>query len=193
MSAGILAGGKSTRMGEDKRLMRIGGETMLERLVREFASLSPVVSAPPEGLPFDPGCPVICDENEGIGPIEGIRRLLEEAETTDVFCCAADMPLLTIDAAECLAGFRSPDHDCWIFTENGRVQPLCAIYSKTALPAARAVIREGNYAIRALLDRIRTKRIRVEQTTLDPNIFRNINTREEYLSLFRTGRYNDLP
>jgi molybdopterin-guanine dinucleotide biosynthesis protein A len=51
LSAGILAGGKSIRMGEDKRLMIIGGETMLGRLVKELAPLSPVISAPAEGLP----------------------------------------------------------------------------------------------------------------------------------------------
>ena len=181
LSVGIIAGGKSTRMGEDKILLRLDDETMLERLVREFAPLSPVVSASAQGLPFDPGIPVVCDENEEIGPIEGIRRILATSVTDDVFCCAADMPFLTLDAALCLAKFRSPDHDCWLFTENGRLQPLCGIYSRSALPAAEEVVSEGRYAIRAMLDRIRTKLIPIEQTDLDPLIFRNINTREDYL------------
>lgn len=183
LSAGILAGGSSIRMGYDKRLLKIGNETMLSRLVNELAPLDPVVSAPPEGLSFDPGCPVICDQNEGIGPMEGIRRLLSEADTDDVFCCAADMPLMTIEAVWCLAELRSREYDCWLFTENGRIQPLCGIYSRAALPAAEDVIREGRYAIKAMLDRIRTKLIRIEDTGLDPSILQNINTREEYLKL----------
>ena len=91
---GILAGGKSERMGQDKTLLRYGGETMLEHLTRELSGGELLISAAQEGDYERFGYRVAYDENRGIGPIEGMRRLLAESESEWMFLCAADMPLL---------------------------------------------------------------------------------------------------
>ena len=76
-SVGILAGGKSTRMGQNKALMEYQNETMIGRISREFSKLGEVlVSASARGLYEAEGLRVVYDEAKEIGPIEGIRQLV---------------------------------------------------------------------------------------------------------------------
>ena len=183
-SVGILAGGKSTRMGQNKALMEFQNETMIGRISREFKDFPEVlVSAAERGLYEAPGIRVVYDEADSIGPIEGIRRVLTEAEEEYVFICAADMPFVDHEIAEYLAEFISSDYDCYVVADEDRVHPLLAIYSKKILPVIEDLIRRGKYRLMELLNAVRTRYISLEHTDFDPRITRNVNTRDEFLRL----------
>src|SRR6185295_5472848 len=102
MTAGgiVLCGGRSTRMGSPKALLPFGAETMLQRVVRLLATVvSPivVVAAPQQSLPtLPPDVLVARDEQEGRGPLEGLRAglkaLPDGVDTAYVTSC--DVPLL---------------------------------------------------------------------------------------------------
>ncbi len=83
----VLCGGKSSRMGTSKALLPFGPETMLQRVVRllgEIVSPIVVVAALDQELPELPGSVIVTrDENEGRGPLEGLRAGLK-ALPTDV-------------------------------------------------------------------------------------------------------------
>ncbi len=182
MEIGILAGGKSERMGQNKALLRIGNERIIERLLREFECFSRVViSSAKKGIYEDLGVPVVYDENRDIGPIEGLRRVLSVAESEYVFICASDMPFLKKELLEYLASFISSDHDCYVIADDEHIQPLCAIYKKSLLPVIGELIKDGKYRIRELLDRVRTKYVSLRLSCFDEKTVRNINTREDYL------------
>lgn len=183
-SVAILAGGKSSRMGRDKALLSLEGARFIDRLAWEFAPCGDVfISAANPGDYADAGLPVVADENRGIGPIEGIHQALLRAGRDCVFVCATDMPFLKKEAADYLAEFVSSDHDAWVFTSAGRVQPLCAIYRKAALPAIEALIAQGRYKLTALLSSVRTKYVRLEDSRFDSRLLDNINTPREYRAL----------
>ena len=183
-AVGILAGGKSTRMGQNKALMEFQNETMIGRISREFSGLGEVlVSASSRGIYEVEGLRVVYDVEKEIGPIEGIRQLVKASSEEYIFICAADMPFVNTDIANYLAEFISSDHDCYVVVDEDHVHPLCAIYSKKILPVIEELIREGKYRLMELLNRVRTKYISLEHTDFDRRVLRNVNTKDEFLRL----------
>ena len=183
-SVGILAGGKSTRMGQNKALMEFQNETMITRISRQFSDCHEVlVSASQRGIYEAEGLRVVYDEAAGIGPIEGIRQLVSHAGEEYIFICAADMPFVDRKIAEYLAEFISSDYDCYVVTDEEHVHPLCAIYSKRVLPVIEELIREKRYKLIEILNRVRTKYVSLKYTNFDRRIVKNVNTKDEYLEL----------
>ena len=184
ISIGILAGGESSRMGCNKALIRIGNERIIDRLSSRLeGSGEIIISAAKPGLYEDTGYRTVYDENKKIGPIEGIRRVLSAADTEYVFICAADMPNITKELVSYLAGYISSDHDCYVIADEDHIEPLCAVYSKSLLPVIEELIREGNYRLREIFKRCRTKYVSLSYSCFDKKAVRNINTREDLLEL----------
>ena len=171
-------------MGRDKARLTLNDARFIDRLASEFSSCGDVfISAAHEGDYADVGLPVAADENQGIGPMEGIRQALLRAREDYVFVCATDMPFLKRAAADYLAEFISSDYDAWVFTGAGRVHPLCAIYRRSLLPAVEQNIVAGRYRLMDTLNRARAKYVPLEMSSLDPRALMNVNTPEEYRAI----------
>ena len=180
LSAVILVG-RSTRMGRDKALLELGGQTFVSRLAQELSVCDEVFVSGPSGRDYSGyGLKVVEDEHQGIGPMEGIRQSLRHAASDHVFICACDMPFVRREMIQYLAGFISPDHDACVFRSEGRVHPLCGIYSRTALPVAEEMIAEGKYRMMELLSRVRTRYVDLSGSGLAGEALANINTPEDY-------------
>ena len=193
---GILAGGKSTRMGKNKALLEYESQTFISRIIEQFKDLEIIISA---NEPLEKAaCSVVsvADENKDIGPIEGIRQILKSSDKEYVFVCACDMPFITKDIADYIAGYISSDYDCYVITDEDRIHPLCAIYSKRILPVIEDLILKKQYRLRGILDNTRTRYISLSYTVFDKKTVRNINTKEEYRELklpvvFAVSGYKD--
>ena len=184
LSVGVLAGGKSTRMGQDKALLQWESKRFIDRICEELNGFSQVlISAAKKGLYEDTGYQVVYDEHTDIGPMEGICQILTAAEEEYVFICAADMPFIKKELVEYMAEFISSDYDCYCLVDEEHIHPLCAIYSKKMLPVIREQIESGHFRLLNVLRAVRTKYIRLETSCFDKKIIRNINTREEYARL----------
>ena len=71
-SVGILAGGKSSRMGQNKALMEFQNETMIGRIIKDFSNCRDIlVSASEKGIFETDGVRVVYDENDSIGTVYG--------------------------------------------------------------------------------------------------------------------------
>lgn len=185
LSAGILAGGKSTRMGQNKALMTINEKRFIDRIADELGSFSQVlISAAQKGDYEDTGLPIVYDEHKDIGPIEGICQILRAAKEDYVFICAADMPFVTKELVSYMAEFISSDYDCYVMMDEQHIHPLCAIYSRKILDVIEKQIAEGgSYRLMNILNQVRTKYIKLEYTCFDKRVVKNINTRQEYQKL----------
>lgn len=181
ISAGILAGGKSSRMGREKSRLRLGNREFIEIIAdacRDFAEL--LISADAAGrfpeLPYR----VIPDERSGFGPVEGIYQLLRASRTQYVLVVATDMPFLTAPLLNALAQRVTGGEDCLVLRRDGRPEPLCSIYSRTAIPALQAM-RAGEISkIRLLYDRVRVRYVDLESLGFSDAAVANINTAEDY-------------
>lgn len=175
----VLAGGRSTRMGQDKASLPFGNETMLERAVRmvgEVADEVLVVGKVASGFSR-----TIPDPIEHLGPLAGIAAGLA-ASTTDLnLIVACDMPLIKPAVLRRLVELRG-DADICVAEIEGRASPLCAVYRTSVASAAQALLASGERRVMRLLDQVQTKRVDAAVfRDLDPHLesFTSCNTPEE--------------
>ncbi len=151
ISIGVLAGGRSRRMGIDKAHLVLDGETMLERAVRNaLATEQPVAVSgmdTPEAWTL-PSIPFIPDLIPFAGPLHGITRLLEHF-MSPLLVIGCDMPLVTPDALEWLigqAGRRTGEEGLTVIDRSGTVQPLFSVYTPAVLARPDVDSGEGSTA-----------------------------------------------
>lgn len=186
LSAVILAGGQSVRMGRSKAFLMLNRQHFIDHLLQEFSGCCKVMISAAHPDDYSKyGVPVLADENQRIGPMEGIRQSLRFSGSDHVFVCAVDMPLVRREMMLYLAEFISSDYDAVVFCEEDRIHPLCGIYSKAVLPAIQDLIAEGTYRLSQLLSRVRTKYVDIGTSCFDRKCLRNINTPEDYHTLRR--------
>ncbi|MGD9940573.1 MAG: molybdenum cofactor guanylyltransferase [Clostridia bacterium] len=153
-SAVILAGGKSSRMGEDKSLIRIGGITILELLARQLRPLVAEVlisSNYPVSHGFL-GLKLVPDESPDCGPIMGILSCLAAAKYEKVFFSPCDIPGLPGSfIGDMLVRARSADL-VMATDAKGRYEPLLAVYSRSLVPLIRGLVAAGERRIVSILD-----------------------------------------
>jgi molybdopterin-guanine dinucleotide biosynthesis protein A len=196
MNAGaiVLCGGKSTRMGASKALLPFGPESMLQRVVRLLAEVvSPivVVAAAEQPLPELPRHVIIArDEQEGRGPLEGLRAGLK-ALPTDVgaaYVTTCDVPLLepafVREMLDLANGF-----DVAVVEIDGFPHPLSAVYRRSVLPDVEDLLAANRLRPMFLFDLVKTRRVRPSEITSDPELrtLRNLNTPEDYRQALADG------
>jgi molybdopterin-guanine dinucleotide biosynthesis protein len=182
LSAGILAGVDSRRMGENKAFLRAGEHLFIERLVEQLSTCTyeVIISAAQPGIYEDLGLSVVYDEVPDFGPPEGIRQILKKASEEFVFICACDMPYIRSEFVEFLASYICSDYDCYIVVDGEHLHPLCGIYRRTVIPNIEQLIAEGEHKIRKLYQIRPTKFISLEHTKFTSDILQSIDTPEEY-------------
>ena len=149
-SAVILAGGKSSRMGRDKAFLEIGGQTLLARqikLARETGAAEILISGRADADYSSLNCRVLQDNFPDAGPLAGIERALDAAQSPLLLVLAVDFPGMN---AELLRRFvaRCPENFGAIPRINGNMEPLAAIYPTSAHQLAAAQIAGGRFAVK---------------------------------------------
>lgn len=183
----VLVGGLSTRMGRDKALLPIGGVPMallqarkLERVCGRAAFVGK------EPAPFVAlGYPFVADLAGERAALHGLLAALEWSPEELTLVLAADVPRVpeTLLAA-LLARLAASGAPAVVPTAAGHPQPLCAAWSRGALPALRLSMDAGDLSLRRVVEGTRALVLSEEETTLlpgfAPGAFRNVNTPEEY-------------
>lgn len=178
----LLAGGKSRRMGEDKRHLLVGEQTLLERglavLRATFQDVLVVIAQ--DSPPLDVEAHVVRDLVPDCGSLGGLYTGLMQASTPYIFVVACDMPFL--DPAV-IAQFtsRRATADIVLAKLGSRVHPMHALYSKRCLPVVERMIQARQLKIQEMVsDRSLHVRYVMEDDlrALDPSgrSFQNVNT-----------------
>ena len=183
LSAAILAGGKSSRMGKNKALLPVGKHTMIERIVMVVRSITrdiALITNSPEEYRFL-NLPTYADEIVGIGPLGGIYTALKRGAGERCLIVACDLPFVS---EELLATLHELAIACEIagFQSERGIEPLCAIYSKSCLPIIQLQIAQHDYRVHRLFSSTRSKILPITATTKKshaPALF-NVNTPQEF-------------
>ncbi len=186
----VLAGGRSSRMGRDKaELSHPDGRSLARRCYDLLggAGCGPVVLSlrADQELPagfFDLAV-VETVRDEGGGPMAGMVAAFRSRPEADWLVVACDLPRLDVETLETLVSARATDETFLAYRSefDGLPEPLCAFYSKEALPVLE----------RALEDDLRCPRkvlVRSDCRLLDPVTPRaldNANTPEDWESATR--------
>jgi molybdopterin-guanine dinucleotide biosynthesis protein A len=193
----ILAGGASQRMGQDKWLLPLGENTIIERIITELQPLGSelwVIAAnesmmkdqnkfPDLTLKF-PSLHMTHDVVQGIGPLGGIAAGLRYCNRPYIFVVASDMPFPSVELAVALITLCHRNGSCAAAPEfSGRMHPLFAVYRRDCLESLTAYVEGGG---RKVMDWLLTLNIAIlpekEIEQLDPEgiaLF-NMNRQEDY-------------
>jgi len=178
----LLAGGKSHRMGEDKRNLLVGERTLLHRGLDVLRSIFQelVVVIAQDSSPLDVDIRVVRDLVADCGSLGGVYTGLTKATTPYIFAVACDMPFL--DQAV-IAEFtsRRATADIVIARLAGQLHPMHALYSKRCLPAMEQMIVTRQLKLQELVshESLRVQYItEADLLTIDPSwrSFHNVNT-----------------
>ncbi|MGB2602392.1 MAG: molybdenum cofactor guanylyltransferase [Candidatus Sulfotelmatobacter sp.] len=184
VTAFILAGGKSTRMGADKAFVEWNGSTLLDRALKVARTVIPGASIVGSREKFAEFAPVVEDVFPDCGPLGGIHAALLASQTELNLILAIDMPFVSATFLDYLLNLARNAHDADVVVPQvgGRWQPLCAVYRRKFAVAAESALRAGRNRIDRLFDAVPLRVVdekELEGAGFSLNIFRNLNTPED--------------
>jgi molybdopterin-guanine dinucleotide biosynthesis protein A len=181
----LLAGGKSRRMGEDKRYLVVGEQTLLARGLGVLRSMfhEVLVVIAQDSAPLDIDARVVRDLVPDCGSLGGIYTGLTQATSPYIFAVACDMPFLN-QAVITQFTNRRDTADIVMARLATRLHPMHALYGKGCLPAMEQMIVARQLKIQELVSHAS---LRVQYVTeadllsIDPSwrSFHNVNTPED--------------
>ena len=180
----VLAGGLSSRAGQDKARLPWGETDFLHTVLEQMGQVCTerIVVMNREWKPDIPGVRVVSDIIPQCGPLSGIHAGLSASSENHAFITACDMPFLAPAAAEYLLSLS----DGWDAVVPGRGQeqePLFAVYARSCIPVIEGLLQQNFRKVQRLFPLIRYRLVEPETfRRFDPqlNLFRNINTMDEY-------------
>lgn len=184
----VLAGGRSTRMGQDKAALRYQGRSQLARAMallaphveRAFVSVRADQRTDPLRAEFEQ----IADTRDDLGPIAGLVAAQELFPASAWLVLACDLPLLDAATLAHLLAARAPEREATAFrSSHDRLpEPLCAVYEPGSHTRLAAYVGRGRQCPRRFL-------MEANVLLLDepnPRALDNANTPEEYDSAMDT-------
>ena len=178
----LLAGGKSRRMGEDKRYLVVGEQTLLERGLGVLRSIfqEVLVVIAQDSLPLGVDARVVRDLVPDCGSLGGLYTGLTQATTPYIFVVACDMPFLD-PAVITQFTSRRASADIVIAKLAARLHPMHALYGKGCLPVLEQMIRARQLKIQEMVSHgsLRVQYVtEADLLTIDPfwHSFQNVNT-----------------
>ena len=180
----VMAGGKSRRLGRDKALLSVNGETLLQRALRTLAEVTSrqLVVGPPERRTQAGAAMVVSDAFPDSGPLGGIYTALQAADADRVLVVACDMPFLNVELLRYLCD-QTDDYDVVLPRVGGRGEQLHAVYGRACLEPIRRRLERGDLKIDRFFGEVRVRTVDEDELRrFDPELrsFHNINTTEDW-------------
>jgi molybdenum cofactor guanylyltransferase len=174
----ILAGGKSSRMNyNNKALLLYKEKTFIENIInagKEFDEIIIIANKTEEYKNLN--LKVYSDIYIGNGPLSGIHSALKNSKNNKVLCIACDMPLISKKTLDIIGDIEG-DYEVLVPSVNNRLQPMCAIYSKSLIPKIEKALINGENKLQKF---ILSTKYKVLENNLCIRDFSNINTAKEY-------------
>ncbi len=186
ISAVILAGGKSTRMGQDKASLPWGDHDILHSMIKCMEKISQdilVISNQPRSLP--PSVRVLTDIIPQCGPLSGIHAGLHYAKYATAFVISCDMPFVIPEAVQTILHYAAAnkERDAVLPLYHCKIQPLFAAYQKSSFPVIEQALQAGHYKVSSLCNLLHNFYLSEELWPSTINLellFKNLNSFPDY-------------
>jgi molybdenum cofactor guanylyltransferase len=191
----VLAGGRSSRMGSNKALLQFAGKTLLEHaldLLRPYCDKL-VISGDP-AVYSNPGVEVWPDEIPGQAAMIGIYSCLRKSDSERSIILTCDMPLINPGLIEYLLHQDATREVVFPVHDDGKWEPLCAVYSKSLLNKMQAALEKKEYSLHRLIQQSNhlAVEIRNDHIFYSPELFLNVNTPQDMVELNKRKISNQL-
>ncbi len=183
VSAFVLAGGQSRRMGMDKAFIELEGQSLLVRALNLVTGITPNVQILGSKANFGEFGKVVEDQFPNHGPLGGIHAALRASSSELNLILAVDMPFVPEKFLRYLVGIaRQHDAVVTVPKVSGRWQPLCAIYRPPFADLAQNALQKGHNKIDALYRETTLQVLEeseLERDGFSSDMFRSLNTPED--------------
>lgn len=168
VSAAVLAGGKSSRMGVDKALLEVDGVPMAQRVAQALSAATnaevlliggPASSANLLGLAHAP------DAIEGEGPLVGVWTAMS-ATAGDVIISACDLPFLNVATVSKFLEARCVSGDVAVAVVDGTLQQSLARWNRRVFTRVAEAVESGERSLRAVLAMVDVVEVQCERSAL---------------------------
>lgn len=192
----LLSGGKSSRMGTDKALLKLGNESIIGRITTTLKSVFANLFIISDRLSIYEflGIPTYPDIIKQKGPLSGIHSALIHSRTDNNFIISCDLPFISSDLIKYLIEYKSNKPIKYFFDSNHH-HYLPGIYNKSILVEIEKIFlhshesdsaKEPKYSIKNLVDKVSTEAINAENLPFYyPELFMSINTPADYEVVLR--------
>jgi molybdopterin-guanine dinucleotide biosynthesis protein A len=178
-SALILAGGKGTRIGYDKKKLVLNGGSVMTELVGRLRSIFDeiIVSSNNE---FEHENVIVLRDDIGSGPLAGIYQGLRRCNSEYLYVIACDMPFVSPDYIEFMKNKVENGGPCDVcLAQNGDfLEPFNALWGKSCIDPVRGALEDQAYKILPLLKKLRLSVVKpdeVKRFSGPCDLFLNIN------------------
>lgn len=176
----IFAGGKSSRMGEDKALLPFANDTTLTEF--QYSRLSKIFShvyiSCKDKSKFDFEASFIEDiQTDGIyAPTVGFISSFEQLQDNSFFALSVDTPFINKAIITKIVDYDNNSSDATIASLHSNMQPMCGIYHRSLEIKFQQMLRDKKHKLGFLLKNANTKFVDFE----DEKAFLNLNNPQEY-------------
>jgi molybdenum cofactor guanylyltransferase len=155
LSAVLLAGGESTRMGRDKATLEWRGLPLWAYQLQKLRALtSNIFVSARFAVPWRPAdVKLVIDESPSRGPLSGLAASLAIMETDCLLVLAVDMPFMTLSHLKKVCDCTKPGVGA-VPVVNGNVEPLAAVYPKRAGPIFTEALNGTDHSLQQLVPRL---------------------------------------
>ena len=185
ISAVLLAGGESRRMGRDKATLNWRGRPLWQWQLQKLRALKPeeIFVSLRGDVPWrEVDVDLILDVPPSQGPLSGLAVAMASIETNHLVVLAVDMPFVTIGHLRYMCGLLT-DGKGVIPMVDGKAEPLCAIYPKRALPVFTEALQGNNYSLQPIVRKLIKRDVLIEMRVSDLArvFYRNINEPQDVI------------
>jgi len=186
MTAIVLAGGKSSRLGRSKALQLIGDKSLIQWVIDRLATLCTeiiIATAGGEAIPCSSVVSIktVADIHPGKGPLAGIQSGLIASSNSRAIVVSCDIPFVSVSLLEYMSRISSK-FDVVVPQIGTKTEPLCAVYSKNCVTPVGELLVQDELRIIELFPMVKVRYVEeAEIDSFDPEhlSFFNINTQAD--------------
>ena len=193
LTALLLAGGESRRMGRDKAAVVFRDEPLWRRQLRILRDLGPekvFVSARTESSWLPADTELLLDEPPSRGPLSGLTKAFHQMQTTHLVALAVDMPFVTREQL-CFLWTLASEGRGVVPMIGERAEPLAAVYPVEAAVDFAAALAGTDFSLQRIIRKlVADEKVRLYAVPVkDEHLYRSVNEPDD----FKEGRFPNRP
>lgn len=190
----VLAGGQSSRYGQPKMFELFAGLPLYKQSLIAFQKnqLHPLIIATNASLQskfVEDDVQWSIEKQPHQGPLYALHHIMTNfPEVEWFFVIASDMPFINAEFVQTMLTFIDDRYEAIVPKQASRLQPLAALYRRSALPKAHQLVHQNKRSMKALLEQLQVCYVPFED---DSSTFININSQQDWLQTFERKSNNE--
>jgi len=182
----VLAGGQSSRYGQPKMFEKFNGQPLYKNslIALQKNQLQPLIIATNANLQSkfaEDQIEMIIEKRPHQGPLSALQNIIANFQNVEwFFIVASDMPYMNVDFVQTMLTYIDDRYDAIVPKQASRIQPLAALYRRSALPKANLLLQQNKRSMKVLLEQLRVRYVEFDE---ECSTFVNINTQLDWSQL----------